>query len=58
MYGKYNKIYKQQISKDEDKTGGYDPHKVLHHLSRHLQTLIFRLRTGHCDLNAHLKELV
>ena len=35
--------------------GGYNPHKdPLHQLSRHEQTTIFRLRTGHCGLKGHL----
>jgi hypothetical protein len=51
-------IKNKQKAKFRNKTGGYDPHKdSLHHLSRHLQTLIFRLRTGHCCLNAHLKRI-
>ena len=39
--------------------GGYNPQKdPLHQLSRHEQTTIFRLRTGHCGLTGHLKILV
>ena len=39
--------------------GGYNPQKgPLHQLSRHEQTTIFRLRTGHCGLKGHLKTLV
>ena len=39
--------------------GGYNPQKdPLHQLSRHEQTTIFRLRTGHCGLKGHLKKLV
>ena len=35
--------------------GGYNPQKdPLHQLSRHEQTTIFRLRTGHCG---HLKKI-
>ena len=38
------------------KTGGYNPNQdVLHQLPRHQQTTIFRLRTGHCRQNSHLK---
>ena len=38
--------------------GGYNPHKnPLHQLSRHEQTTIFRLGTGHCGLKGHLKEI-
>ena len=37
--------------------GGYNPQKdPLHQLSRHEQTTIFRLRTGHCGLKGHLKK--
>ena len=40
------------------KTGGYNPNRdVLHQLPRHQQTTIFRLRTGHCRLNSHLKRI-
>ena len=36
--------------------GGYNPQKdLLHQLSRHEQTTIFRVRTGHCGLKGHLK---
>ena len=39
--------------------GGYNPQKdPLHQLSRHEQTTIFRLRTGHCGLKGHKKKLV
>ena len=38
--------------------GGYNPKKdPLHQLSRHEQTTIFRLRTGHCGLKGHLKKI-
>ena len=38
--------------------GGYNPQKdPLHQLSSHEQTTIFRLRTGHCGLNGHLKKI-
>ena len=40
------------------KTGGYNPNQdALHQLPRHQQTIIFRLRTGHCRLNGHLKRI-
>ena len=38
---------------------GYNPQKdPLHQMSRHEQTTIFRLRTGHCGLKVNLKKLV
>ena len=38
--------------------GGYNPQKdPLHQLSRHEQTTIFRLRTGHCGLKGHLQKI-
>ena len=41
-----------------EKTGGYNPQQdALHQLSRRDQTIIFRLRTGHCGLNSHLKRI-
>ena len=37
--------------------GGYNPQKdPLHQLSRHEQTTIFRLKTGHCGLKGYLKK--
>ena len=40
------------------KTEGYNPNQdALHQLPRHQQTIIFRLRTGHCRLNSHLKRI-
>ena len=40
------------------KNEGYDPQKdQLNLLDRRSQTTIFRLRTGHCGLNKHLKRL-
>ena len=40
------------------KTEGYNPNQdALHQLLRHQQTIIFRLRTGHCRLNSHLKRI-
>ena len=51
-------IKNKQKAKFRNRTGGYDPHKdSLHQLPRHTQTLIFRLRTGHCGLNSHLKRI-
>ena len=36
----------------------YNPNQdALHQLARHQQTIIFRLRTGHCRLNSHLKRI-
>ena len=36
----------------------YNPiQDALHQLPRHQQTIIFRLRTGHCRLNSHLKRI-
>ena len=40
------------------KTGKYNPNQdTLHQLPRRQQTTIFRLRTGHCRLNSHLKRI-
>ena len=33
------------------------PDDRIHHLSRHQQTIIFRLRTGHCRLCSHIYRL-
>ncbi|KAK7108155.1 hypothetical protein V1264_015944 [Littorina saxatilis] len=41
-----------------NKTSGYKPQKdPLHLLSRAEQAIIFRLRTGHCCLKAHLRRI-
>ena len=38
--------------------GGYNPQQdTLRLLSRHEQTMIFRLRTGHCRLRSHMKKI-
>ena len=38
--------------------GGYNTQQdTLRLLSRHEQTLIFRLRTGHCGLRSHMKKV-
>ena len=40
------------------KTGEYNPNQdALHQPPRHQQTIIFRLRTGHCRLNSHLNMI-
>ena len=39
-------------------TGDYNPSTdPINRLARHEQTTIFRLRTGHCGLRAHLKRI-
>ena len=51
-------IRKRQKSTFIASIGGYNPQKdPLHQLSRHEQTTIFRLRTGHCGLKGHLKKI-
>ena len=50
-------IRNRQKSTFSASIGGYNPQKdPLHQLSRHEQTTIFRLRTGHCGLKGHLKK--
>ena len=40
------------------KTEGYNQNQdALHQLPRRQLTIIFRLRTGHCRLNSHLKRI-
>ena len=51
-------IRKRQKSTFIASIGGYNPQKdPLHQLSRHEQTTIFRLRTGHCGLKGHLIKI-
>ena len=41
----------------QHRTGGYNPQQdTLRLLSRHEQTMIFRLRTCHCRLRSHMKN--
>ncbi|KAK7094328.1 hypothetical protein V1264_007968 [Littorina saxatilis] len=48
----------RQKSTFKKKNNGYNPHEdALHQLTRHEQTIVFRLRTGHCGLNCHLKRI-
>ena len=50
-------IPKEKKAIFHSKTGGYKPNQdTLNQLSRHQQITIFRLRTGHCRLNSHLKR--
>ena len=42
----------------KDSYSGYKPHQdPLHLLGRAEQTIIFRLRTGHCRLRSHLRKM-
>ena len=53
-----SKVHNKKEAIFHCKTGGYNPHQdELHQLPRHQQTIIFRLRTGHCRLNSHLKRI-
>jgi len=41
------------------KTGGKNQRQdALHQLERHKQTVILRLRTGHCRVRNHMKKIV
>ena len=41
----------------KSRNGDYSPDQDhIHSLNRREQTVIFRLRTGHCDLNKHMKR--
>ena len=54
-----NTHQKQEAIADfKHRNGGYNPHQdTLRLLSRHEQTMIFRLRTGHCRLRSHMKKI-
>ena len=42
----------------KNRNGNYDPsHDCIKQLNRHGQTIIFRLRTGHCGLRKHMKKM-
>jgi len=52
-----NLVTKKQI-RFKHRNGGHNPqHDTLRLLSRHEQTMIFRLRTGHCRLRSHMKKI-
>lgn len=51
-------LKQQQRSRWRQKNGGYSPQSdSIMHLDRRGATIIYRLRTGHCRLRAHLKRL-
>jgi len=47
-----------RLADSKHRNGGYNPQQdTLRLLSRHEQTMIFRLRTGHCRLRSHMKKI-
>ena len=51
-------IRNKRLADFKHRHGGYNPHQdILRILSRHEQTMIFRLRTGHCRLRSHMKKI-
>ena len=47
----------KRLADFKHRNGGYNPQQyTLRLLSRHEQTMIFRLRTGHCRLRSHMKK--
>ena len=58
-YSEAKTLLKRRFRADwRTKTDGYIPEEdAIHQLDRKSQTTIFRLRTGHCGLNKHLKRL-
>ena len=52
-------IRNKRLADFKHSNGGYNPQQdTLRLLSRHEQTMIFRLRTGHCRLRSHMKKMV
>ena len=50
-------IRNKRLADFKHRNGGYNPHQdTLRLISRHEQTMIFRLRTGHCRLRSHMKK--
>ena len=47
-------IRNKRLSDFKHRNGGYNPQQDI--LSRHKQTMIFWLRTGHCRLRSHMKK--
>ena len=51
-------IRNKRLADFKHRNGGYNPQQdTLRLLSRHEQTMIFRLRTGHCRLRSHMKKI-
>ena len=51
-------IRNKRLSDFKHINGGYNPQQdTLRLLSHHEQTMIFRLRTGHCRLRSHMKKM-
>ena len=51
-------IRNKRLADLKHRNGGYNPQQdTLRLLSRHKQTMIFRLRTGHCRLLSHMKKI-
>ena len=51
-------IRNKRLADFKHRNGGYNPQPdTLRLLSRHEQTMIFRLRTGHCRLRSHMKKI-
>ena len=51
-------IRNKRLADFKHRKGGYNPQQyTLRLLSRHEQTMIFRLRTGHCRLRSHMIKI-
>ena len=51
-------IRNKRLADFKHRNGGYNSQQdTLRLLSRHEQTMIFQLRTGHCRLNSHMKRI-
>ena len=51
-------IRHKRLADFKHRNGGYNPQQdTLRLLSRKKQTMIFRLRTGHCRLRSHMKKI-
>ena len=52
-------IRNKKLADFKHRNGGYKPQQdTLRLLPRHEQTMIFRLRKGHCRLRSHMKKIV
>ena len=48
----------KRLAEFKHRNGGYNPQQdTLRLLSRHEQTVIFRLKTSHCRLRSHMKKI-
>ena len=56
-YREAKTLIKRDVKSRSKELKDYNPGDAIHDLKRHQQVVVFRLRTGHCRLRAHLYRL-